>query len=318
MSKEIMKQEKSKAMEIAKKHNNFKDLKSSQITEVITGMSEAFKSAIAKTINSDRFVIMASTLFDRNPALKECTLPSIFGALQQSAILGFDISPTLGLCYFVPRNAKVKVNGVDQWVKEVTFQIGYKGYLELARRSDSISDIYAEVVFEGDEFEVEYGLNRKLTHNPKFQTDEHDKLLYAYAVAKFKDGTTTFAVLTKKQIEKRRMLSPNQVNYKGKTREASVMPLGVWESHYAEMAKGKAIRALATYLPLSTQDQQRLLLPESQVIRRNVDEPPVEFTSDEYRAEIEEYEEEYSVDQETGEIQEVDNMKSLIDEDAKK
>lgn len=318
MSEIVKSENKPSAIEIAFKQKCLKGLKPTEITEVISGMTGSFKSALVNSIKPETFATMVTTIFDRNPDLKECTINSLFGAMQQTAILGLEPAPALGHCYYVPYNTSKTINGVKQWVKEVQFQIGYKGYLELARRSAEISDIYAEVVYEGDDFELDYGLNRNLSHKPRFLNDEHEHIKYAYAVAKFKDGTSTFAVLTKKQLEKRRKMSPNQKSYSAKTRIASEVPLGIWESNYAEMAKGKAIRALATYLPLSTQDKQRLVLPEAQVIRRELQAPIQEFTVEEYQRDTE-YEDDYNVDIETGEIQAADNnnILNMINEDAK-
>lgn len=296
-----MEQKKMSAIGIASKQNSLKGFKSTQISEVISGMTDALKKSFTDTMSSDRFVTMVATIFEKNPELKECSLQSIYGALQQTAILGLEPAPVLGHCYYVPYYIKGQ--------KEVQFQIGYKGYLELARRSNSIADIYAEVVYEGDEFEIEYGLNRSLKHKPAFLHDEHQYLKYSYAVARFKDGSYTFAVLTKNQIEKRRKLS--------KTQKSGENPSGVWESHYAEMAKGKAVRALATYLPLSTDDKQRLLLPESQVIRRELTEPVKEFTIEEFQ---DTQDDDYNAEIEYSDINVADsneNVLNLINEGAK-
>jgi len=322
MSNEIVKKEKSPAMKSIEATGNFKMLKSSQITEVIGNMTNKFEKALNKMIDSDRFVTMITTIFDKNPALKECSVESIFGALQQTAILGLEPSPALGHCYFVPFTNNKKVGNGWEKVKEVQFQISYKGLIELARRSDEIADIYAEIIYDGDEYNIEYGLDRDLIHKPKFETDDYNNIKYAYAVAKFKDGTKTFAILTKNQLEKRRSLSPSQQEYDAKTKKYQPVsiPKGVWESHYAEMAKGKAIRALSTYLPLSTQDKQRMMIPEDTVIRRQIEEPVKEYSMDEYQVQIEEHNEyeTQDVNTETGEIKEVDNMKELINQDAKK
>lgn len=317
MSEIIKSEPKTKAIDIAKKRNSLKGLKSTQVTEVVSEMTSRLNSAISKMVNSDKFTTIITSVFDKNPELKECSLSSIFGAVQQVAILGLEPLPVLGYCYFVPYNTSKMVNGQKEWTKEVQFQIGYKGYIELARRSGLISDINAEVVYKGDEFEVSYGLNRTIRHIPKFEYDSPDDILYAYATVSYKDGTSSFAVLTKSQIEKRRMMSPNQRTYnsKSKTKEASTTPLGVWESHYAEMAKGKAVRALATYLPLSTEEKMRMILPDEQVIRRDIDEAPREYSVEEYQ---DEYDDDYSVDMETGDIQASDDMMSEIEKDAKK
>ena len=60
----------------------------------------------------------------------------------------------LGHCYILP------------YKREATFIIGYKGMIDLARRSGHIQSIYAHAVHENDEFEYELGLHPKLEHKP--------------------------------------------------------------------------------------------------------------------------------------------------------
>ena len=77
----------------------------------------------------------------------------------------------LGHCYILP------------YKREATFIIGYKGMIDLARRSGHIQSIYAHAVHENDEFEYELGLHPKLEHKPS-----HGGMvrLLVYAVAHLK------------------------------------------------------------------------------------------------------------------------------------
>lgn len=128
-----------------------------------------------------------------------------------------------------------------------------KGLIELARRSGKIKMIYAEVVREGDEFEVQYGLHPKLEHKPAL--DMTKKMTHVYAVAHFMDGGYNFVVLTRQEVERLRMRSPMQ-------KEA---PSGAWFTDYEAMAKAKAVKQLAKYLPLNL-EQQVAVASDEQVI----------------------------------------------------
>lgn len=158
---------------------------------------------------------------------------------MQASILGFRPVDVLGECYFVPYRHNAGTKETPVWAKDVQFQIGYKGFISLARRAGEIKTIYAEVVREGDMFEVEYGLDPKLRHVPAFENEEA-RITHVYAVAHYKDGGYNFIVLTKAKIEQLRKRNPMQ-------REVS----GAWLTDYEAMAKAKAIKQLSKYMPLS-------------------------------------------------------------------
>src|SRR5690606_13776351 len=98
----------------------------------------------------------------------------------------------------------------------------------------------ANVVRKKDRFEVTQGTDRKIVHVPDM-TDESEEFIAAYAVIKYANGGTEFAVMTAGQIEKRRM--------KSKTQKGA--PSGVWAEWKEEMWKKTVLRALLKTAPLS-------------------------------------------------------------------
>lgn len=79
-----------------------------------------------------------------NEKLCECTNSSIFNAALLGESLNLSPSPQLGHYYLVPFNNRKKQN------KEAQFQIGYKGYLQLAMRSGYYKDIDVIEIREGE------------------------------------------------------------------------------------------------------------------------------------------------------------------------
>ena len=149
----------------------------------------------------------------------------------------------LGEGYLVVYNNKIKVNGVEKWVKQAQFIPGYRGLITLARRSGEISTLYAEAVYKGDVFNVELGLEEKLEHKPNYDSEERDDpkhLAFAYAVAKFKDGSFQFVVMSRKQIDKIRARSKSAKS-------------GPWVTDFEEMSKKTTIRRLSKALPLTVE-----------------------------------------------------------------
>lgn len=118
--------------------------------------SDAVKNNIAGVIgekNITRFISSVVSAVQVNPTLAKCTNPSILSAALQGEALQLAPSPQLGQFYMVPYDNKKKVNGKWETVKETQFQIGYKGYIQLAVRSGQYRRIVVNEIKEG---EIEY------------------------------------------------------------------------------------------------------------------------------------------------------------------
>ena len=210
-----------------------KENKSKTIFDVIQAGAKQFVTALPKHINSDRFVRIAITTIRQNPKLAKCSQESLLGALMVSAQLGLEPG-TLGQCYLIPFENK-KAGTV-----ECQFQIGYKGLIELLRRSGQLSDIYSYTVYENDDFNIEYGLSRTLTHKPNF--DERGEIKGFYAVAILKDGAKAFEYMTKDEV----------VKHEEKYRKGSYKN-DVWNKNFEEMSQKTVVKKLLKWLPVSVE-----------------------------------------------------------------
>jgi len=147
--------------------------------------------------------------FVENPA-------SMFASVLAGAEIGLIPSDTIGEFYLIPRNLK---QSDGSYKMTVTPQIGYKGLVSILLRSGDVSRVHTEVVYEGDTFEPIYGLEPNIIHKPNFDTPRTaDKIRYAYAVAKMKNGEYQFAVMTRAEIETIKNLSkfPNDLYFNDK------------------------------------------------------------------------------------------------------
>ncbi len=200
----------------------------SNIFELLEAQKSEIARALPKHMSADRLARIIMTTVRTKPKLGLCTPQSLLGAAMLSSQTGLEPGP-LGRCYFVPRRR----NGV--W--EVSWQIGYKGIIELSRRSGEISTIVARSVYEKDYFEFEYGLDERLVHRP-FMDGDAGRYTRFYGVAQYKDGGHTLMVLSLNQVEARRARSatPNE---------------GPWVDDYEPMARKSCIRAMEPWLPLT-------------------------------------------------------------------
>jgi recombination protein RecT len=194
-------------------------------------------TALPKHMTADRLARIALTEVRTNKALAQCDQRSFLGAIMMCAQLGLEPGGALGHVYLVPfRNN-------ERGSMDVQVIIGYRGMIELARRSGQIQSIEARAVYEGDVFEVELGLNSNLRHVPDFDNPNRsnpEKLRFVYAVAHLKDGGVQFEVMSRKEIETVRAAS--------KSGNSNKSP---WVTHFEQMALKTVVRRLFKWLPIS-------------------------------------------------------------------
>lgn len=193
-------------------------------------------ATMPRHMSADRMYQLALSTYNQTPGLAQCSVPSILGCLMKCSALGMEPSAVdgLGRAYILPYgNSKAGQ-------KQATFILGYKGMLDLARRSGQLVDISARAVHEGDEFEYEYGLNETLRHVPSPEPVEGRPITHVYMVAKFKDGGHYIDVMSKAEVDAVRRRSKASGN-------------GPWVTDYEAMAKKTVIRRAFPYLPVSVE-----------------------------------------------------------------
>jgi recombination protein RecT len=185
---------------------------------------EGIAKALPRHLTADRMMRVALTEIRKNPKLLQCDKASLIASIIEGSQLGLEFGGSLGQAYLIP------------YGKTATFMTGFRGFIELARRSGRIQSISARCVYEKDQFEYEYGLDEKLVHKP-FTGGEPGRMTYVYAVAKLKDGGHQMEVMTVADVEA--------------VRDGLKFKNPIWANHFDEMARKTAIRRLAKYLPLS-------------------------------------------------------------------
>ena len=113
-----------------------------------TFMSNVGTRLVANAITDEKrksqFIANIVSAVSNNPTLQECDQTSVLSAALQADALHFPVNNSLGYCYLVPFNDK-KAN-----MKKAQFQIGYKGYIQLAIRSGQYKNINVSEVKEGE------------------------------------------------------------------------------------------------------------------------------------------------------------------------
>lgn len=190
-----------------------------------------FRQIVPAHLTPER-LIRICLLATSNEKLAKCDPNTLLGAFMVLGSLGLEPNTTLGHAYLLPFwNGKEKKN-------DIQLIIGYKGYIDLARRSGQLVSIHADVVRASDKFSYEYGTNEHLMHCPSFADDESTPLC-AYAYAKVIGGQAFEVMPWPKVLAVRNSSAGYRSGY------------SPWMTHEDEMAKKTAIRRLAKVLPLS-------------------------------------------------------------------
>lgn len=120
--------------------------------------------------------------------LEKCSRESIANSLLNMAIQG--LSPAKKQCYFVP------------YGQNLSMQRSYFGTQKVVKSLTNVDDIWATIIYEGDEFEIEIegGRERIAKHTTSFLNRDND-IIGAYCIIKKSDGEEVLTVMTRKEIE---------------------------------------------------------------------------------------------------------------------
>lgn len=213
------------------------------IQDLIKKMEPEIKKALPAVISPERFTRIVLSALSTNPQLTACTPKSFLGAMMTAAQLGMEVNTPLGMCYLIP----YKNHGVD----EVQFQLGYKGLIDLAYRCGEVETIQAHTVYEGDEFEYEYGLEPKLIHKPA--KENRGKPVFYYAIFRTKSGGYSFEVMSIEDIKEHR----------DKYSKAAQRGFSPWNTDFDAMAKKTVLKQVLKYAPMSTDAARKISADET-------------------------------------------------------
>lgn len=205
------------------------------------------QAALPKHLDAGRFMRLALTALRTKPDLAK-DQPSLLASIMLAAQVGLELDPVLGYAYLVPYKGKAQL------------QIGYKGYMLLARQSGLLADMHADYVVEGDEFDFAYGSRRFLHHKPvnknRLVTVKQGPdgvwqlerpLVGAYMHTTLRGGGEEFVYLDESEILQRRASSASWRAHVEKGFDT------FWATHPWAAYRKTAIRAWAPQGPMQVQ-----------------------------------------------------------------
>lgn len=171
------------------------ELTQKQITSNVATRIEAMKNeglliapnySVSNALSSAYYALKNS---NSGNLLEKCTPESVYNALLDMVTQG--LSPAKTQCYFVPYGSTVKLTR------------SYFGTMKVVKQLPEIKDIYAEVIYEGDKFQIKNENGRKVfvSHETDWMNADNP-IVGAYCIIEKVDGEKILTVMTKKEIDK--------------------------------------------------------------------------------------------------------------------
>lgn len=207
---------------------------------------------------------------------------SIYQSAAVAATMDLPINNNLGFAYIVPYNQSFK-DDTGKWQKKqvAQFQMGYKGFIQLAQRSGQFKTIAATPVYEGQLIE----------QNPltgfvfDFTKKTSDTVIGYAAFFQLLNGFEKTLFMTIEEIRK----------HGGKYSQTFTNEKGLWNTDFDAMATKTVLKLLLSrFAPLSI-DMQRAVISDQGVVRDHEtldvdyvdnDQPQIELVSHEQLSEL--------------------------------
>lgn len=173
----------------------------------------ALSALMGSPEDAKRLYLAALNVCSKNKMLLDCSPGSIFQSLMQCAELKLYPGP-------LQEAAIVPFWNSDKKCFEAQFMPQYQGLVKLAMNSGHLISIETNVVRENDDFEYEFGTNKRLRFTPA-KTDRGE-MIAAYALAHLRSGGVMFEVMHRDDVYKIRERSKSWANDQKKGYKSSV------------------------------------------------------------------------------------------------
>lgn len=234
---------------------------------------DVYKKRINEIMGKKAAPFMASIVNVSNlPSLKDSDPNSIISSAIVAATLDLPIDQNLGFAYIVPYNTKEG--------KKAQFQMGYRGYIQLAMRTGQYKTINAIEIYKGEIKRV-----NRLTGEIEFNDDEdlidRDTVVGYMAYFKLLNGFEKTLYMTKEEMERH----AKKYSQSYSSQKKWVVDSSLWSTDFDGMAIKTVIkRLLSKYGILSVEMQNAI--SNDQAVMNNEGKP--EYVDNEVKEEIEE------------------------------
>ena len=252
---------------LAKKNNNMgkstlkalvnADVTKKKFQEMLGNKAVGFLTSLINTTNG-------------NAQLQQADPNSILKAGAIAATLDLPIDPNLGFAYIVPYKKKYK-DELGNWNEknEAQFQMGYKGFVQLAIRTGQYKRINVAVLYEG-QFESYDPITDELKYN--LDNRLSDEITHYVAYFQTINGFEKYNIMSKEEVEQHGMKFSKTFKKEKST----------WQTDFNAMAKKTVLKLLLSKFGILSIEMQTALKTDQAVIKDvNKDSVEVEYVDNE-------------------------------------
>lgn len=236
--------------------------------------SGAVQQVIGESIGGDNagnFTTSLLSVVNTNPVLQDCPPESVIKAAITAASMKLPIDPNLGFAYIIPYNNKVKTKEtrtkpdgstyevtVETWQNVAQFQLGYKGFIQLAQRSGQFKRINSSDVREGEYLGTDRRSGEIEFDFIQDDKERNSKKIIGYlGYFRLNNGFEKELYMTVEELEAHaKHYSKNYAKY----------GTGLWKDQFDVMAKKTVLKLLISkYGALSTSLQQAIRADQASI-----------------------------------------------------
>lgn len=244
-------------------------------------VKKKFFEVLGKKANG--FISSLVGLTNSTPALKEADPKTMLTAAMTAATLDLPINPNLGFAYIVPYR--------NRGVQQAQFQMGFKGYIQLAMRTGQYKTMNVSEVYEGEIERID-----TFTGDIVRGERQSDKVVGYVAYFRLVNGFEKYLYMTKEEVEAHGK-KYSQAYRSGKD--------CLWRSNFDAMAKKTVLKLLISkygIMSIEMRGMEKALQADQAVIGKNDEYEYVDNPRNEVIEEAVVVEEDKVANTETGEV----------------
>ena len=215
--------------------------------------SDTYQKLINTTLGdkqiAQRFIAEISTAVALNPRLNECEPATILSAGLMAQTLGLSLSSSLGQTYIIPYKDKAQI------------QIGWKGLVQLALRTNQVERLNAIPIYEGEVKGIDMYGEVKIEFND-FATREKGKVIGYLAIGKLVSGYRKSVYWTVEKCEKHAKTYSKSYKYNSKD-------TNVWRDDFDAMALKTVMKQLLNKGFVQNAEVQKALQIDQAIINKD-------------------------------------------------
>lgn len=201
------------------------------------------------------FISSILSVANSNTLLQKADPKTVMNAAVIAATLDLPINPNLGFAYIVP------------YGNQGSFQLGYKGLIQLCMRSGQYSKIEVNEVYEG-----EIKIKNRFTGEYEFNEPTSDKLVGVLAYFKLTNGFEKYLYMSKEECE------AHGKKYSQTYKRGS----GLWSTEFWAMAKKTCLKLLLSKYGILSIEMQRAQTFDQSVVKNDLIQEDVDTADIEY------------------------------------